>query len=254
MPAEGVADLWRSYHEDGSRHRRDRLIIHYAPLVKYVAGRLGGGLSSHVEQTDLVSYGIFGLIDAIEKFDRERGFKFETYAVARIKGAILDELRSADWVPRTVRAKGPSVERAFSELESRLGRSPSEAELATALGYTEGQLQQVLGQLSLIGPVALDEMLGDPGGPGETATLADTLADDADGPGALFERRELRGQLAEAIEAMPEREKVVLTLYYFENLTLGQIGDVLAVTESRVSQIHAKAVLQLRSRLPAVHR
>jgi RNA polymerase sigma factor for flagellar operon FliA len=251
MSTEGVADLWRSYHEDGSRHRRDRLIIHYAPLVKYVAGRLGGGLPSHVEQADLVSYGIFGLIDAIEKFDRERGFKFETYAVARIKGAILDELRSADWIPRTVRAKGRSVERAFSELESRLGRSPSESELAAALGYTEGQLQQVLGQLSLIGPVALDAMLGDPG---EAATLADTLADDADGPGALFERRELRGQLAEAIETMPEREKVVLTLYYFENLTLGQIGDVLAVTESRVSQIHAKAVLQLRSRLPALHR
>ncbi|CAN5905076.1 RNA polymerase sigma factor WhiG [soil metagenome] len=248
---DGVADLWRCYRQKSSRERRDRLIIHYSPLVKYVAGRLGVGLPPTVEQSDLVSYGIFGLIDAIEKFDHERGFKFETYAVARIKGAILDELRSTDWVPRSVRVKGRSVEQAFSRLESQLGRSPTEPELAAALGYTEGQLRQVLGQVSLIATTTLDELLGDHG---ESATLADTIADDAEGPGAVLERRELRAQLAHAIEAMPEREKVVLTLYYFENLTLGQIGEVLAVTESRVSQIHAKAVLQLRSRLRAVHR
>lgn len=251
MSVDAVAELWLGYQEAPTRDRRDRLILHYSPLVKYVAGRVGVGLPQNVEQSDLVSYGIFGLIDAIEKFDSSRGFKFETYAIARIKGAILDELRSIDWVPRSVRAKGRAVERAFSKLEARMGRSPSEAELAEELGYTEPQLQTVLGQLSLTGMAALDEMLGDRG---ESMTLADTIADQAAGPGALAELSEMRGQLAEAIERMPEREKIVLTLYYFENLTLAQIGEVLKVTESRVSQIHTKAVLQLRSRLQAAQR
>ncbi|CAN5802547.1 RNA polymerase sigma factor WhiG [soil metagenome] len=251
MTGDGIAELWAAYRGAPTRDRRDRLILHYSPLVKYVAGRMGVGLPHNVEQSDLVSYGIFGLIDAIEKFDPDRGFKFETYAISRIKGAILDELRSIDWVPRSVRAKGRSVERAFSKLEARLRRSPTESELAEELGYTETQLQQVLGQLSLTGMAALDEMLGDRG---ENTTLADTIPDQAAGPGAQLELREMRGQLAEAIERMPEREKVVLTLYYFENLTLAQIGQVLKVTESRVSQIHTKAVLQLRSRLQASQR
>lgn len=251
MTTEGVADLWTAYHEHASRHERDRLILHYSPLVKYAAGRMAVGLPQNVEQSDLVSYGIFGLIDAIEKFDPSRGFKFETYAISRIKGAILDELRSMDWVPRSVRAKGRAVERAFSKLEAELLRSPSEIELAAELGYTETQLQQVLRQLSLTGMAALDELLGDRS---ESTTLADTIPDQADGPGQLMELSETRIQLAEAIERMPEREKVVLTLYYFENLTLAQIGRVLKVTESRVSQIHTKAVLQMRSRLLAVER
>ena len=251
MSADGVTDLWRAYRAERTRDQRDRLILHYSPLVKYVAGRVGVGLPQNVEQSDLVSYGIFGLIDAIEKFDPDRGFKFETYAISRIKGAILDELRSIDWVPRSVRAKGRAVERAFSKLESTLHRSPTEAELATELGYTEAQLQQILGQLSLTGIAALDEMLGDRA---DAATLGDTIADQAAGPGALVELREMRTYLAEAIERMPEREKIVLTLYYFENFTLAQIGQVLKVTESRVSQIHTKAVLQLRSRMQAASR
>ena len=251
MSADGVTDLWRAYRAERTRDQRDRLILHYSPLVKYVAGRVGVGLPQNVEQSDLVSYGIFGLIDAIEKFDPDRGFKFETYAISRIKGAILDELRSIDWVPRSVRAKGRAVERAFSKLESTLHRSPTEAELATELGYTEAQLQQILGQLSLTGIAALDEMLGDRA---DAATLGDTIADQAAGPGALVELREMRTYLAEAIERMPEREKIVLTLYYFENFTLAQIGQVLKVTESRVSQIHTKAVLQLRSRMQAANR
>ena len=251
MTGDGVAELWLAYQDEPTRDRRDRLILHYSPLVKYVAGRVGVGLPQNVEQSDLVSYGIFGLIDAIEKFDSDRGFKFETYAIPRIKGAILDELRSIDWVPRSIRAKGRAVERAFSKLEAGLGRSPSEAELAEELGYTEPQLQSVLGQLSLTGMAALDEMLGDRG---ESTTLADTIADQSAGPVALAELSEMRGQLAEAIERMPEREKIVLTLYYFENFTLAQIGEILKVTESRVSQIHTKAVLQLRSRLQAAQR
>jgi RNA polymerase sigma factor for flagellar operon FliA len=251
MASDPVPHLWEAYHRDPGRPTRDPLIVHYSPLVKYVAGRVGIGLPANVEQADLVSYGIFGLIDAIEKFDPSRGFKFETYAIARIKGAILDELRSIDWVPRSVRAKGRSVERAFSKLEAQLKRSPTEQELAAELDMTETQLQTVLGQLSLTGMAALDEMLGDRG---DATTLGDTIPDKGDGPGALLERVELREQLAEAIERMPEREKIVLTLYYFENLTLAQIGEVLGVTESRVSQIHTKAVLQLRSRLQAAQR
>ena len=251
MSGDGVAELWEAYHRSPGRPTRDPLIVHYSPLVKYVAGRVAVGLPHNVEQADLVSYGIFGLIDAIEKFDPSRGFKFETYAISRIKGAILDELRSIDWVPRSVRAKGRAVERAFSKLEAELKRSPTEAELAAELEMSDAQLQQVLGQLSLTGVAALDEMLGDRS---DATTLADTIPDRGDGPGALFERSELRGQLAEAIERMPEREKVVLTLYYFENLTLAHIGEVLGVTESRVSQIHTKSVLQLRSRLQAAQR
>jgi RNA polymerase sigma factor for flagellar operon FliA len=251
VSADPVVGLWSDYHAEPSREARDRLIIHYSPLVKYVAGRVAVGLPQNVEQSDLVSYGIFGLIDAIEKFDPGRGFKFETYAISRIKGAILDELRSIDWVPRSVRAKGRAVERAFSKLEAQLKRSPTEAELADELDMTDAQLQTVLGQLSLTGVAALDEMLGDRS---DATTLGDTIPDAQDGPGALLERSELRSQLAEAIERMPEREKIVLTLYYFETLTLAQIGEVLGVTESRVSQIHTKAVLQLRSRLQAAQR
>ncbi len=251
MTADATKEMWESYRVQPSREARDRLILHYSPLVKYVAGRVGAGLPQNVEQADLVSYGIFGLIDAIEKFDPARGFKFETYAISRIKGAILDGLRSIDWVPRSVRTRGRDVERAFSKLEAQLHRSPTERELAEELGYTESQLHQVLGQLSLTGVAALDEMLGDRG---DSTTLADTIPDQADGPMAMLEQRELRSQLAAAIDRMPEREKVVLSLYYFESFTLAQIGEVLGVTESRVSQIHTKSVLQLRSRLQAAQR
>src|SRR6476660_6138732 len=192
--ATEIERLWAKYKADGARDVRDQLIVHYSPLVKYVAGRVAVGLPQNVEQADLVSYGIFGLIDAIEKFDQGRGFKFETYAIARIKGAILDELRSIDWVPRSVRAKGRAVERAFSKLEARLKRSPTEAELAAELDMSDTQLQAVLGQLSLTGVAALDEMLGDRG---DSTTLGETIPDRGDGPGALLERSELRGQLAE---------------------------------------------------------
>ena len=250
MSTEHVAELWQQYGRSPSRDVRDRLILHYSPLVKY-GGPRGSGLPANVEQSDLVSYGIFGLIDAIEKFDPTRGLKFETYAISRIKGAILDELRANDWVPRSVRAKARAVENAFAKLEGNLHRAPTETELADELGYSADTLQTVLGQVSLTGIVALDEMLGDRH---ESATLADTIADDSAGPGALFELGEMRGQLVTAIERMPDREKIVLTLYYFENLTLAQIGEVLKVTESRVSQIHTRAVLHLRSRLQAMER
>ena len=247
--------LWNEYKESGSTDIRDRLIVHYSPLVKYVAGRVAVGLPQNVEQADLVSYGIFGLIDAIDKFDLDRGFKFETYAIARIKGAILDELRSMDWVPRSVRAKARALEKAYSKLEAELHRTPTDDELSEELGFSEDQLQTTLSQISFIGLVALDEMLSVGGERGESVTLGDTIASDAsEGPVAVYEVEEMRHILAEAINRMPEREKIVLTLYYYEGLTLAEIGEVLGVTESRVCQIHTKAVLQLRSRVTASER
>jgi RNA polymerase sigma factor for flagellar operon FliA len=256
LPADAAADverLWASYKEGSGRDVRDQLILHYSPLVKYVAGRVAVGLPQNVEQADLVSYGIFGLIDAIDKFDPERGFKFETYAIARIKGAILDELRSIDWVPRSVRAKARAIEKAYGKLEGQLHRTPSDDELARELEMSDDQLQSTLNQISFIGLVALDEMLSG-GDRGDSMTLGDTVADSGQGPVAAYEVEEMRHILADAINRMPEREKIVLTLYYYEGLTLAEIGQVLGVTESRVCQIHTKSVLQLRSRLAASER
>ena len=249
-----IGALWVAYKRSSTPALRDRLILHYSPLVKYVAGRVAVGLPQNVEQSDLVSYGIFGLIDAIEKFDLDRGYKFETYAIARIKGAILDELRSIDWVPRSVRSKARALEKAYAKLESTHHRSPSDAELAEELDMTETQLGNTLSQISFIGLVALDEMLSVGGDRGESLTLGDTVADSADGPVQSYEVEEMRQILAEAITRMPEREKVVLMLYYYEGMTLAEIGQVLGVTESRVCQIHTKAVIHLRSKIAGPER
>lgn len=246
--AEVVAALWQQYKDDGTTDARERLILHYSPLVKFVAGRVAAGLPQSIEQADLVSYGIFGLIDAIDKFDPARGFKFETYAISRIKGAIIDELRSIDWVPRSVRSKARSIERAYSKLENELKRTPEDKEVAQELGVTEQELSQSLSQISFVGVVALDELLS-AGDRGSGTTVGDTVADRVNDPVAAFEVDEMKHLLADAINRMPDRERLVLTLYYYEGLTLAEIGDVLGVTESRVCQIHTKAILQLRSRL-----
>src|SRR5579883_3069739 len=237
--AAAVAQLWSDYKDTGDRDARDRLILHYSPLVKYVAGRVSVGLPQTIEQADLVSYGIFGLIDAIEKFDPARKIKFETYAIARIKGAIIDELRTIDWVPRSVRAKARSVERAYAKLESQLLRTPTDAEVASEMGISEPELQAMFHQISFVGVVALDEMLSSGSGErGESSTLGDTIPDKGEGPVARFETEETKQLLAAAINRLGEREKMVLMLnYYYEGFTLAQIGEVLGVTESRVCQI-----------------
>ena len=248
-----IERLWTTYKSSGSQKARDQLIVHYSPLVKYVAGRVAVGLPQNVEQADLVSYGLFGLIDAIDKFEPERGFKFETYAIARIKGNILDELRAIDWVPRSVRAKARQIEGAYAKLESKLHRAPTEDEVADELDMTRDQLQTALSKISFVGVVALDEFVGSSDRDGG-ATLGDTVAADTEGPGDIFEVQEMRHLLGDSINRLPEREKVVLTLYYYEGLTLAQIGEVIGVTESRVCQIHTKAILQLRSRMQAAER
>lgn len=251
-----LQDLWSEYKTSGSAASRDVLIVHYSPLVKFVAGRVAVGLPQNVEQSDLVSYGMFGLIDAIDKFEPERGFKFETYAISRIKGAILDELRSIDWVPRSVRAKVRQIEKAYAKLEARHHRPPSDEELSSELRWSDEQLQQALMQISTVVVSALDEILSVGGGDrGEAITLGDTIADNStQGPMGAFEVTETRQLLAQAINGLPEREKIVLTLYYYESLTLQEIGRVLGVTESRICQIHTKAVLHLRSRFASMER
>ena len=249
-PIIDINELWAEYKSGATPNVRERLILHYSPLVKFVAGRVAAGLPQNIEQTDLVSYGIFGLIDAIDKFDPGRGFKFETYAISRIKGAIIDELRSIDWVPRSVRAKARAIERAFSKLENELRRSPEDSEVAAELDMTEAELAHTLSQISLTGLVALDELLAasssDRTG---SATFGDTISDRQHDPVEAFETDEMKHLLADAINRMPDRERLVLTLYYYEGLTLAEIGDILGVTESRVCQIHTKAILQLRGRL-----
>lgn len=246
--------LWEAYKRTGERKLRDQLIVSYAPLVKYVAGRVSAGLPQSVEEGDLVSYGIFGLIDAIERFDPARGVKFETYAITRIKGAIIDELRSVDWVPRSVRAKARSVEAAYAKLQVELGRAPTDAEVAEELGMAEAELQEVFTQISFAGIAALDEVLPRRGDGDEVVTLGDTLASPDEGPTAALEVEEMRRLLARAIGRLGERERAVLSLYYYEGLTLGQIGRILGVSESRVSQIHTKSVLQLRGCLAVLER
>lgn len=245
-----VADLWLRYKATGDADLRERLILHYSPLVKYVAGRVGMGLPASVDQADFVSYGVFGLIDAIEKFDPERATKFEPYAIRRIRGAIIDELRALDWIPRSVRAKARAIERAYSELEGRLLRHPTDSEVASQLGLELDDLHSTFSQLSMSNVLALDELLATSvertGGVSLGDTIEDTTAED---PVDAFETRETRQRLARAIENLPEREKTVVTLYYFEGLTLAEIGHVLGVSESRVCQIHTKSVLQLRAKL-----
>jgi len=247
LPAP-VDELWDDYKRTGSKELRDKLIVRYSALVKYVAGRVAVGLPNTIEQADLVSYGIFGLIDAIEKYDHTRPVKFETYAITRIKGAIIDELRSIDWVPRSVRAKARAIEKAYAKLEHQLMRSPTDAEVASELGVSEAELQSQFSQISFVGIVALDEVLSS-GERGEATTLGDTLPDRGDGPMAAYEVEEMKQILAGAINGLGDREKIVLSLYYYEGLTLAEIGQVLGVTESRVCQIHTKAVLQLRAKM-----
>jgi RNA polymerase sigma factor for flagellar operon FliA len=246
---DSTARLWEQYKHSGDRQVRDQLIVLYSPLVKYVAARVAVGLPQHVDTADLASYGIIGLIDAIDRYDPVRKVKFETYAIPRIKGAIIDELRAIDWVPRSVRSKARAVEQAYAALEASLLRTPTDAEVAAELGISEKDLQDILRQISFVGVAALDEVFSVSGERGDRATLGDTVPDAKEGPGALFEDKESKEILAQAIKQLGERERTVLSLYYYEGLTLAEIGDILGVTESRVCQIHTKAVLQLRGRL-----
>jgi RNA polymerase sigma factor for flagellar operon FliA len=248
--AEDTLDLWRTYRRSRDQATRDRLILTFAPLVKYVAGRLGSGLPAHVDEGDLVSYGLLGLIAAIERYDPDRDVKFETYAIARIKGSILDELRAMDWVPRSVRSRAREIERAMTELESKLGRAANDEEIAVKVGITTDELENSLTDISRSSIAALDELWTVSGSGGDQIALIDTIEDtQGPEPQSAFAQTEMREAVADAISRLPEREKLVITLYYYEDLTLREIGEVLGVTESRVSQLHTKAILRLKARL-----
>lgn len=251
-PKTDVSAYWAAYKEDGDPLARETLILNYSPLVKYVAGRLSSNLPQNVDTSDLISYGVFGLIDAIEKFDIERGIKFETYAIARIKGAIIDELRAMDWVPRSVRARSREIEHAYIALENRLKRVPTDAEVAHEMGVTPRELQDILTKLSYTSVVSFEELWVGGQDKDDKGNAIGTIKDEsAEDPVKMFESVELKEILARAIDRLPEREKIVIALYYYEGLTLKEIGAVLGVTESRVSQLHTKSVLRLRARLHA---
>lgn len=233
---DDLAQLWADYKQHPDSALRDRLVLQYSPLVKFVAGRVRSGLPPTVEAADLISEGVIGLMDAIEKFDPARGLQFQTYAVPRIRGAIVDSLRAADWVPRGVRAKAREVELAQQSLHTRLGRFPEDRELADELKVSLRELRDLYSTISSTGVASLDEL----GAPDDLAEPTGADLDD-----------EMREALLPAVRCLPERDQVIVALYYFEGLTLSEIGQVLGVTESRVSQLHTRATMALRSRLAA---
>jgi RNA polymerase sigma factor for flagellar operon FliA len=254
VAAADTQALWQEYRKSGDQELHDRLILTYAPLVKFVAGRVGASLPAHVDEQDLVSYGLLGLIGAIERFDPAREIKFETFAMARIRGAIIDELRSLDWVPRSVRTRARQIERAIAALEKELMRAPTDDEIAKKLGVSEEELDSSLLEISRSSVAALDE-LWSPSGGGDSIALIDTIEDESGpDPEMSLEANEVKEALAEAISDLPEREKLVVTLYYYEELTLREIGEVLGVTESRVSQLHTKAILRMKAHLSGATR
>jgi RNA polymerase sigma factor for flagellar operon FliA len=243
--APEVERWWQRWFASRDQGARDRLIEHYSPLVKFVAGRIGAGLPSSVDPGDLVSAGVFGLIDAVERFDPERGVKFETFAVPRIRGAVFDGLRSLDWVPRSVRSRAREVESAFSELEGKLGRAPTDEEISSHLKISGAEFQKWLSSIATTTVGPLDRALA------AGAEPRSLIGDTPESPGSVVEESDLRRIVRQEVLRLPEREKLVMSFYYDEGLTLAEIGSVLGVTESRVSQIHTKAVLHLRSRLAA---
>ena len=250
MRQTDIKEVWSRYKKTGDEKAREQLVLAYSPLVKFVAGRMSSGLPAHIEESDLISYGLLGLIGAIERFDPDREIKFETFAVSRIKGSIIDELRAMDWVPRSVRARARHIERAIAELEAKLHRAPTDEEIAQKLGITDEELEDSLTEISRSSIAALDELWTISSSGGDQVALIDTIEDtQGPEPQSALAQTELKEALGEAIARLPEREKLVVTLYYYEELTLREIGEVLGVTESRVSQLHTKAILRLKARL-----
>jgi len=239
--------LWRRFKRTAETRDRERLILTYAPLVKYVVGRLSSGVRTHVEDADLLSYGLLGLISAIERYDPERDVKFEAYAITRIRGTIFDGLRTLDWVPRSVRRRAREIENAIATLEATLERTPTDEEIAEKVGISQDELDASLAEISRSTIGALDEIWA--GNDGEPVSLLDMIEDTSFlHPSETFDEPDLRDTVADALARLPERERLVITLYYYEELNLREIGEVLGVTESRVSQMHSKAMLRLRAR------
>ncbi len=238
--------LWKQYKQEKSLEAKKQLITHYAPQVKFVAERMAINLPSHIEVADLINDGIIGLMDAIEKFDMEKGFKFETYAGSRIHGAILDSLRALDWVPRNVRRKAREIEAVFQKLESELGRTPTEDEIAKSLNISLEELQKEMVSISGTSIFSLDEIFY--GESGEVS-LMETIREMGEGPEEEAVRKEAEKVLRQTIDELPEKEKMVVYLYYFEELTLKEITQVLSLSEARISQLHTQGIIRLKNKL-----
>jgi RNA polymerase sigma factor for flagellar operon FliA len=242
-------ELWKQYKKTKDPKIREHFVNQYAPLVKYVAGKIAIGMPQNVDFDDLVGYGVFGLLDAIEKFDPDKDIKFKTYAVTRIRGAIFDELRSIDWVPRSVRQKAKELERIIGRLETRLGRSASDDEIAQELGIDVKELHSLILKISGASILSLSDVwyVGDESD--KVSVMESIESPKSLNPDIIVEREEIKNIIVQAISELPDKEKKVLILYYYEDLTLKEIGEVLQVTESRISQLHTKAILRLRSKL-----
>lgn len=251
MPVDLDA-LWTEYKQQGSQRAKDKLLAEYTPLVRYTAQRMAVNLPKSVEIGDLIGAGVLGLIRAVETFDLSLGYKFETYATHKVRGAILDDLRAMDWVPRSVRQKSRRLLQAYSELEQDLGRVPYDDEVAGHLGVGMAEFEDLLSEVAPTTIVSLEETLPDQSGESKSLTMLDTIAD-PNGVNPLHELgfQETKRILSEAIAELPEKEKLVIALYHYEELTLKEIGEVLGITESRVSQIHSKAMLKLKARVHA---
>ncbi len=242
-------ELWGMYKKSRDPAIRDAFVKQYAPLVKYVAGKVAVGMPHNIEFDDLVGYGVFGLFDAIEKFDPDKHVKFKTYAVTRIRGAIFDELRSIDWVPRSVRQKSREVEDAVHRLEASLGRSATDNEIANEMGLNLQDYQKTILKISGTSILSLNDVWYT-GEDNDKVSIVDSIESPQGlNPDIIVEKDEIKRVIIEAINDLPEKEKKVLVLYYYEDLTLKEIGKVLEVTESRVSQLHTKAIMRLRSKL-----
>lgn len=238
-------ELWKEYSVTKSPELRERIILEYTHLIKYIAGRLNIYFGSNVEYNELVSYGVFGLIDAIDKYDMSKGVKFETYASLRIRGSIIDGVRELDWVPRSVRQKYKEFETAYAQIESENGRAAKDEEVAERLGLSMKEFLKVLGEVNLSSLMSLEEYLE------KNYETANTMisTDDDNCPERQLELAELKEVLADGISGLPEKEKDVISFYYFEELTLKEISKIMGVSESRVSQLHTKALLRLRGKL-----
>ncbi|HCC36174.1 MAG TPA: RNA polymerase sigma factor WhiG [Treponema sp.] len=247
-------ELWQRYRRTKEPAIREAFIKQYAPLVKYVAGKVAMGMPHNVEFDDLVGFGVFGLIDAIDKYDPEKKVKFKTYAVTRIRGAIFDELRQIDWVPRSVRQKTREIESAVSSLEAQLGRTASDQEIAGALGMNEADYLKTIQKISGTSILSLNDVWFS-GDENDKVAIGDSIESPSSlNPDVMVEKDEIRRVIVEAINDLPDKEKKILVLYYYEDLTLKDIGRVLEVTESRVSQLHTKAILRLRSKLTNIRK
>lgn len=241
---------WDAYKRTGDPEAKERLILEYAPLVRQVAGRVAIGLPSNVDQDDLLSYGFFGLLDAMNRFEPERQIKFETYAARRVRGSMIDGIRAADWVPRSVRQKAKAIEQAIGRLEMEKGRPPADGEVAEYLEISLSTYHQQLHEVSVVSLASLDDVWNQEGEDEGSLRLGQMVEDHSSvDPEEQVVQNELKRLLAEAIDQLSERERLVITLYYYEELTLKEIGQVLSVSESRISQIHTKSMLQLRSAL-----